>query len=84
MKKNGAKIVTGVMAVYFIFFMTLGTRTFAQHVIRIATTPESKDLAYEAFGTAREVAEALSARARGMVSGFSKRSSSNSNYSTNN
>jgi len=71
-KKNGAKIVTAIMTVYFIFFMNLGTRTFAQHVLRIATTPEAKDLAYEMFGTAREAAEALTSRARGMIAGFSK------------
>jgi len=74
MKKNAPKMIAGGMAIYFIFFMSLGTRTFAQHVIRIATTPEARELAYEMFSTGREASRALTSRARGMISGFSHRS----------
>lgn len=70
LKKNGAKIATALMVVYLVFFMSLGTRTFAQHVIRIATTPEAKELAYEMFATASEAADAVTRRIRGAISGY--------------
>ena len=72
-KQNIGKIVTAVMAVYFVFFLNLGTRTFAGHVIRISTTPEARDMAEEIYETSTEAARGLTSRARGLVSGFSKR-----------
>lgn len=71
-KKNTPKIVTAVMTIYFIFFMNLGTRTFAQHVLRIATTPEAHDLTYEIFETGREAVNAVATRARNVITGFTK------------
>jgi hypothetical protein len=70
LKKNGAKIITALMAFYFIFIMNLGTRTFAQHVIRIATTPEARELGYEVFNTASEATHAVTRRVRGAISGY--------------
>jgi hypothetical protein len=78
LKKSAPKIVTAAMAMYFIFFMNLGTRTFAQHVIRISNTPESRELAYEMMSTAREATEAVTRRARGAVSGSGSSSTSSS------
>lgn len=71
LKKKLPQMITAIMAVYFIFFMSLGTRTFAQHVMRISNTPESRELAYELFATAREAAHAITHRARGAVSDYS-------------
>jgi hypothetical protein len=70
LKKNQAKIVAAILSIYFIFLLNLGTRTFAQHVLRIATTPESRALTYEVFATARGAAEAVMNRARGAAAGF--------------
>lgn len=70
LKKNGAKIITGILVVWLVFFMNLGTRTFAQHIIRIATTPEAKELAYEVFATASEATHAITRRVRGAISGY--------------
>jgi len=70
LKKNGPKIVAAVVAIYLIFFMSLGTRTFAQHVLRIVNTPEAHELAYEVFSTAREATQAVTRRIRGAISGY--------------
>ncbi|MEY4581713.1 MAG: hypothetical protein RL701_6416 [Pseudomonadota bacterium] len=69
-KKNGPKIAIALMVAYFVFVLNLGTRTFAQHVIRIATTPESKELAYEVFATASEATHAITRRIRGAITGY--------------
>lgn len=69
-KKNGAKIITALVVIYLVFFMSLGTRTFAQHIIRITTTPEAKELGYEMFATASEAAHAITRRVRGAISGY--------------
>jgi hypothetical protein len=70
LKKNQAKIVAAIMSIYFVFLLNLGTRTFAQHVLRIATTPESRALTYEVIATARGAVEAVMNRARGAAAGF--------------
>jgi len=76
-QKNLGKIITAIMATYFVFFMNLGSRTFAQHVIRIATTPEAYDLVDEMYETGVDAVQGVASRARGIVSGFS---SSSKNY----
>lgn len=70
LKKNGPKIIAAAIAIYLIFFMSLGTRTFAQHVIRIVNTPEAKELAYELFATASDATHAVTRRIRGAISGY--------------
>ena len=70
LKKNGPKIIAAALAIYLIFFMNLGTRTFAQHVIRIVNTPEARELGYEVFATASEATHAVTRRIRGAISGY--------------
>ncbi|MET0390323.1 MAG: hypothetical protein ABW321_30405 [Polyangiales bacterium] len=70
LKKNGAKFLTALVLIYLIFFMNLGTRTFAQHIYRIVTTPEAKELVHDVFHTAEYFAHAVTRRIRGAISGY--------------
>jgi hypothetical protein len=65
LKAHGLKIVLGLIAVYFIFFHNLGTRTFFGHVRRIVTTPEARELAYEVRESVASAAVAVTRKLRG-------------------
>jgi len=73
LKKHSWKVLAalgGFYVFYLIFLMNLGTRTFAQHLLRIATTPEAQDLASEVFDTLGEAVGAVTSRVRGAISGY--------------
>ena len=65
LKAHGLKLVLGAIAIYLIFFLSLGTRTFFQHVVRIVTTPEAKELGYELQETIGSAAVAVTRKIRG-------------------
>ena len=47
LKKNGVRLLLGLVVVYLIFIMDLGDHSFAGHVVRILRTPESQELGHE-------------------------------------
>jgi len=65
LKAHGLKLVLGAIAIYLIFFHSLGTRTFFGHVRRIVTTPEARELAYEVQESIGAVAVAVTRKIRG-------------------
>jgi hypothetical protein len=67
LKKGGAKMISAMFLVYLIFFMRLGAWTFAQHWVRIATTPESKELVDETFRKTMRFGHELERRVRSTI-----------------
>lgn len=65
LKAHGLKVVLTAIAIYLVFFLSLGTRTFFQHVMRIVTTPEAKELRYELTETIGSAALAVTRKIRG-------------------
>jgi len=52
-RRDWWRVVLGVFVIWLVFFMDLEGRSFAQHVVRIARTPETRELGYaigEKFG----------------------------------
>jgi hypothetical protein len=52
-KRDWWRFVLTLFVIWLVFLMDLEGRSFAQHVVRIATTPETKELGYaigEKFG----------------------------------
>lgn len=45
-RRDWWRVVLGVFVIWLVFFMDLEGRSFAQHVIRIARTPETRELGY--------------------------------------
>jgi hypothetical protein len=73
LKQHSWKVLAalgGFYVIYILFIMNLGTRTFAQHLIRIATTPEAQDMASEVFDTLGGAVGAVTSRVRGAISGY--------------
>lgn len=75
----GLRILLTLIVVYLLFFMSLGTRTFAAHVWRIARTPEARELYSEMAGTISSATSAVTRRLRA-AAGDSSASSSRSYY----
>lgn len=46
LRRDWWRVVLGLFVIYLLFFMDLDGRSFAQHVLRIARTPETRDLGY--------------------------------------
>ena len=65
LKLHGLRLVLGAIVVYLIFFLSLGSRTFFQHVVRVWTTPEARELGYELQETIGSAALAVTRRIRG-------------------
>lgn len=52
-KRDWWRFLLTLLVIWLVFFMDLEGRSFAQHVVRIATTPETQELGYaigEKFG----------------------------------
>lgn len=47
LKQHGLRLLGGFIAVYLLFIMQLGERSFASHVVRILRTPEAQELGDE-------------------------------------
>jgi len=62
------KILTLILSAYLAFSVNLGTRTVAEHVARIARTPEAQDFTHELYMTVAETVELLTSRVRGVFS----------------
>jgi hypothetical protein len=65
LKAHGLRVVLTAVVIYLVFFLSLGTRTFFQHVRRIVTTPEAKELSYELTETLGSAALAVTRKIRG-------------------
>jgi len=65
LKEHGLRVLLGAIIIYFLFFFSLGTRTFFQHMARIVTTPEAKELGYELRETIGSAAVAVTRKVRG-------------------
>jgi hypothetical protein len=55
------KILTLILGLYLTFFLNLGTRTLAEHVVRIAETPEARDFSEELRAATIEAVESVTA-----------------------
>jgi hypothetical protein len=58
-KKYYARVFVAALILYLMFAVDLGTGTFAQHLYRIGTTPECRQLGIELGETAVAIAHAL-------------------------
>ena len=76
----GLRILLTLIVVYLLFFMSLGTRTFAGHVWRIARTPEARELYSELAGTVSSATSAVTRRLRAAAGGGGSASHSSSYY----
>jgi hypothetical protein len=63
-KTHGLRLLVGLIVVYMLFFFSLGTRTFAQHLFRIGRTPEARELYSELGGTIASATSAVTRRLR--------------------
>ena len=72
----GLRVLLTLIVVYLLFFMSLGTRTFAGHVWRIARTPEARELYSELAGTISSTTSAVTRRLRAAAGGGSASHSS--------
>jgi len=46
MRRDWWRLLLGLFVIWLVFFMDLEGRSFAEHVARIAGTPETKELGY--------------------------------------
>lgn len=69
-KQHGLKLFISLVAIYLVFFMSLGTRTFFQHLVRIARTPEVQELGEELVGTLASATNTVKRKFRGGVSDY--------------
>jgi hypothetical protein len=65
LKEHGLAVGVSLVAIYLIFFLSLGTRTLFQHVVRIARTPEAQELGQELVDTAASATHTVKQRFRG-------------------
>ena len=70
LKQHGLTVAISLVAVYLVFFLSLGTRTFAQHVLRIARTPEVQELGEELADTLASATDSVKRRLRGGASDY--------------
>jgi hypothetical protein len=63
-RRHTARTIVLVVALYLMFVMDLGTATCAQHLYRIGTTPEARQMTDEMVDTTVAIAEALVEGAR--------------------
>ena len=68
-KTYGLRLFLGLIVIYMLFFFSLGTRTFAQHVLRIGRTPEARELYSELGGTVASATSAVTRRIRAATGG---------------
>lgn len=68
-KAYGLRLFLGLIAIYMVFFFSLGTRTLAQHVLRIGRTPEARELYSELGGTIGSATSAVTRRIRAATGG---------------
>jgi hypothetical protein len=70
LKQHGLTIAISLVAIYLIFFLSLGTRTFAGHLLRIARTPEAQELGEELVDTLASATHSVKQRLRGGASDY--------------
>jgi hypothetical protein len=70
LKQHGLKLAISLVVVYLLFFMSLGTRTFGQHMLRIARTPEAQELGEELIDTLASAADSVGNRIRGRAADY--------------
>jgi hypothetical protein len=63
-KTHGLRLIASLALVYLVFFLNLGTRTFAQHVWRVGGTPEARELYSEVGGSIASATSAVTRRLR--------------------
>jgi hypothetical protein len=63
LKKHRLRVGMTLLALYGVFLMDLGGRSFANHVVRILKTPESRELGSELVGKATDAASGARRRA---------------------
>jgi hypothetical protein len=73
-KTYGLRLLLGLIGIYALFFLSLGTRTFAQHMLRIGRTPEARELYSELGGTIGSATSAVTRRIRAATGGNSSSS----------
>lgn len=65
LKEHGLKLIVSAVVLYLVFFMSLGTRTLFQHVVRIARTPEAQELGEELVDTLASATNSVKRQLRG-------------------
>lgn len=70
LKQHGLTLAVSLVAIYLVFFLSLGTRTFAQHMLRIARTPEVQELGEELVDTLASATQSVKQRFRGGPSDY--------------
>jgi hypothetical protein len=63
-KTHGLKLIAVLALIYLVFFLNLGTRTFAQHLWRIGGTPEARELYSDVGGTIASATSAVTRKLR--------------------
>jgi hypothetical protein len=70
LKQHGLALAISLVAIYLLFFLSLGTHTFAGHVLRIARTPEAQELGEELVDTFASAADSVKRRLNGGASDY--------------
>lgn len=70
LKEHGLGLSISLVGIYLVFFLSLGTRTLFQHVVRIARTPEAQELGQELVDTAASATNSVKQRFRGGASDY--------------
>lgn len=70
LKQHGLGLAIALVAMYLVFFLSLGTRTLFQHVVRIARTPEAQELGQELVDTVASATNSVKRRFRGAASDY--------------
>lgn len=71
-KVDISKVLIGIVLIWLVFFYQVGggTRSLAEHLYRIVTTPEAVELRDEIFWDVKTAVHAVSRRVRGAVVGY--------------
>lgn len=63
-RRHYARVFVTALALYLVFVVNLGSGTLAEHLYRLALTPEAQQLAAEVYDTLSVAGRALMARLR--------------------
>lgn len=70
LKQHGLTLAISLVGIYLVFFLSLGTHTFAGHMLRIARTPEAQELGEELYDTLASATHSVKQRLRGGASDY--------------
>jgi len=70
LKQHGLTLAISLVVVYLVFFLNLGTHTFAGHMLRIVRTPEAQELGEELVDTLASATDSVKRRLSGGASDY--------------